>query len=148
MKKILFLGASPFQIPPIKYAKKQGHFVITCDYLPTNPGHQFADKYINISTTDIDAVLKIAKEEKIDGIVAYASDPAAPTQAYVANELGLPGNPYESVKILARKDLFRKFLVENNFVTPRSRSFYSISDAISWIDEITFPCIVKPVDSS
>lgn len=74
------------------------------------PGHKFAHEFHNVSTTDKDAILKLAKELKVDGIVAYASDPSAPTQAYVANKLGLPSNPYESVEILARKDLFREFL--------------------------------------
>ena len=108
-KRILFLGASQFQIAPIIYAKEQGHYVITCDYLPNNPGHKFADEYHNISTTDKDAVLELAKRLKIDGIVAYASDPAAPTQAYVGNRLGLPSNPYESVMILAEKIIFEIF---------------------------------------
>lgn len=147
-KRILFLGGSKFQIPPIVYAKAQGHHVITCDYLPDNPGHQFADEYCNLSTTDFDAVLQLAKERKVDGIVAYASDPAAPTQAYVANEMGLPSNPYESVKILARKDLFREFLSKHNFYVPKSRSFYSVGDSLSWFREIKKPVIVKPVDSS
>ena len=147
-KKILFLGGSLFQIPPIKYAKEQGHYVITCDYLPDNPGHKFADEFHNVSTTDKDAILKLAKELKVDGIVAYASDPAAPTQAYVANKLGLPSNPYESVEILARKDLFRDFLKKHNFLVPKSNSFYRLEDAKNWIDELTFPIIVKPVDSS
>lgn len=147
-KKILFLGGSLFQIPPIKYAKEQGHYVITCDYLPDNPGHKFAHEFHNVSTTDKDAILKLAKELKVDGIVAYASDPAAPTQAYVANKLGLPSNPYESVEILARKDLFRDFLKKHNFLVPKSNSFYRLEDAKNWIDELTFPIIVKPVDSS
>ena len=106
-KRILFLGGSKFQIPPIVYAKEQGHYVITCDYLPDNPGHAFADEYHNVSTTDQEAVLELAEILKVDGIVAYASDPAAPTQAYVCNKLGLPSNPYDSVEILARKDYFR-----------------------------------------
>ena len=114
-KKILFLGAAPSQIPPIKYAKSQGYYVITCDYLPENPGHELADEYHNVSTTDKDAVLELAKKLEIDGIVAYASDPAAPTAAYVAEKMGLPGNPYDSVLILARKDLFRAFLKDNGY---------------------------------
>lgn len=147
-KKILFLGGSLFQIPPIKYAKEQGHYVITCDYLPNNPGHKFADEFHNVSTTDKDAILKLAQELKVDGIVAYASDPAAPTQAYVANKLGLPSNPYKSVEILARKDLFREFLKKHNFLVPKSNSFYKLEDAKNWINELSFPIIVKPVDSS
>ena len=77
-KRILFLGAAPSQIPPIEYAKSQGHYVITCDYLPENPGHKLADESHNVSTTDIEGVLALAEKLKIDGIVAYASDPAAP----------------------------------------------------------------------
>ena len=147
-KRVMFLGGTLFQIPPIKYAKEQGHYVITCDYLPENPGHKLADEYHNVSTTNMEAVLELARSLKIDGIVAYASDPAAPTQAYVANKLGLVSNPYESVLILTRKDLFRKFLYEHGFNTPKSQSFYQLDKAIDWVDSLEFPLIVKPVDSS
>jgi len=148
MKKVLFLGGAPTQIPPIKYALEQGHHVITLDYLPDNPGHKLGHKYYNVSTTDKEAVLEVAKAENIDGIVAYASDPAAPTAAYVAGKMGLPGNPYESVEILARKDLFRDFLAKHNFNVPRSRAFYEEAEAKVWLDEIGVPAFVKPVDSS
>jgi biotin carboxylase len=148
MKKVLFLGGAPTQLPPIKYALEQGHHVITLDYLPDNPGHKLAHKYYNVSTTDKDAVLEVAKAENIDGIVAYASDPAAPTAAYVAEKIGLPGNPYESVEILARKDLFRDFLAKHNFNVPRSQAFYDETEAWPWLDEIGVPAFVKPVDSS
>lgn len=148
MKKILFLGGAPTQLPPIKYALEQGHYVITLDYLPDNPGHKLAHKYYNVSTTDKEAVLEIARTENIDGIVAYASDPAAPTAAYVAEHMGLPGNPYKSVEILTRKDLFRDFLARHNFNVPRSKAFYLEEEARLWLDEIGVPVFVKPVDSS
>lgn len=148
MKKIMFLGGAPTQVPPLKYAREQGHYIITCDYLPENPGHKLADEYHNVSTTDKEAVLKLAEQLRIDGVVAYASDPAAPTAAYVAEKLGLPGNPYKSVEILARKDLFRAFLAENGFNVPRSQSFYTLYEAKVWLDEIGVPAFIKPVDSS
>ena len=148
MKRILFLGGAPTQIPPIQYALDQGYYVITCDYLPDNPGHKLAHEYHNVSTTDKDAVLNLAKRLKIDGIVAYASDPAAPTAAYVGNQLGLPSNPYESVLTLARKDLFRAFLAQHGFIVPRSQSFYERDEARIWLKEIGVPAFVKPVDSS
>lgn len=147
-KRILFLGAAPSQIPPIEYAKSQGHYVITCDYLPENPGHKLADESHNVSTTDIEAVLALAEKLKIDGIVAYASDPAAPTAAYVAEKMGLIGNPYQSVLTLARKDLFRAFLKEHGFNVPKSQSFYKLEAAKEWLDQISVPAFVKPVDSS
>jgi len=147
-KRILFLGGTSQQVPPILYAKEQGHYVITCDYLPENPAHVYADEYHNVSTTDKEAVLELAQKLKIDGIVAYASDPAAPTQAYVGNKLNLISNPYESVEILARKDLFRDFLAQHNFLVPKSKSFYNLDDANIWFDELKKPIILKPVDSS
>ena len=95
-KKILFLGAAPTQIPPLRYALTQGHHVVTCDNLPTNLGHLLSHQSFEVSTTDKEAVLRLAEHLNIDGIVAYASDPSAPTAAYVAEKMGLPGNPYQA----------------------------------------------------
>lgn len=147
-KKVLLLGGSFFQVPSVQAAKRLGYYTITCDYLPDNPGHKFADEYYNVSTTDMPAVLELAKTLKIDGIVCYASDPAAPTAAYVAEKLGLPGNPYDSVLTLSYKDKFRKFLLENGFRTPRSGGFERVEDVLNEIDLYKFPIMVKPVDSS
>jgi len=147
-KRILFLGAAPSQIAPLRYARSQGHYVITCDYLPDNPGHKLADEWHNVSTTDCDAVLSLSRRLEIDAVVAYASDPAAPTAAFVAEHLGLPGNPYQSVLTLARKDLFRTFLKQHGFNVPRSQSFHDRAQAREWMREIGLPVFVKPVDSS
>jgi len=147
-KKILFLGGSFFQIPPIRYAKDQGHYIITCDYFPHNPGHKYADEYHNVSTTDQEAALELARRLGIDGVVVYGSDPAAITAAYIADKLGLCGNPYESVKVLTQKDIFRDFLRKNNFNTPFSASFSSLSEAEEYLNSVTQPVMIKPVDSS
>ena len=148
MKKLLFLGAAPTQISPIEYALEKGHYVITCDNKPENPGHRLAHESYVISTTDKEAVLGLARDKQIDGVVAYASDPAAPTAAYVAEHLGLPGNPYESVLILSHKDKFREFLHKHGFNAPRSRSFVEELPAREWLQQLAFPVYVKPVDSS
>lgn len=150
MKKILMLGGSHFQVPAIKYAKNAGYQVITADYLPDNPGHKYADEYYNVSTIDEKKVLELAEKLKIDGIVSYASDPGAPAAAYVAEKLSLPGNPYESVRILQRKDLFRGFLKNNGFLVPETASFRNLNEAKEFaIARLSHKSIVvKPADSS
>ena len=148
MKKLLMLGGSLYQTFAIKEAKRLGYYVITADYLPSNPGHKYADEYHNVSTTDKEAVLKLAKELNVDGVVAYASDPAAPSAAYVCEQMGLPTSPYKSVEILSNKDLFRQFLQENGFNCPKAMGFTAYEDALNHIDEFTLPVMVKPVDSS
>lgn len=146
-KRVLFLGGAYAQIPIIQEAKNRGWYIITCDYLPDNPGHKLADEYYNVSTTDFQGVLELAKQVKPDFVIAYASDPAAPTAAYVSEQLGLPGNAYKSVQLLSEKDLFRNFLLENGFNTPRSISIIDDND-ISKANLLNFPIIVKPTDSS
>ncbi len=147
MKRVLLLGGAYFQIPAIKKVKEMGHYAITCDYLPNNPGHKFADEYHNVSTTDKDAVLELARKLKVDGIVAFANDYAAVTQAYVSEKLGLNSNPYESVEILSNKDKFRKFLSENGFNTPKAMGFDSIEEAKEHLCEFRFPVLIKPADT-
>ena len=142
------LGGSLQQVPAIKRAKEMGFYVITCDYLPSNPGHKYADEYYDVSTTDLEGVLQLAQNLNIDGIIAYASDPAAPTAAYVSEKMGIPGNSYDSVKILTEKDLFRKFLSDNGFCTPKAKGYLTYKEAVSDIDNYRFPIMVKPVDSS
>ena len=148
MKRVLMLGGSIYQTYAIKEAVRQGHYVITCDYLPDNPGHKFAHEYHNVSTTDKEAVLELARELKVDGVVAYASDPAAPTAAYVCEKLGLPTSPYKSVEILSKKHLFRKYLAEHGFNVPKARSDKTFEEAEKEIDDFQLPVMVKPVDSS
>ena len=109
MKKLLLLGGSRYLIPIIKAAHELGIYVITCDYLPDNEGHKYADEYHNISIIDREAILDLAIELKIDGILSFATDPGVVVAAYVADRLNLPSPPYESVRILQNKDLFRNF---------------------------------------
>ena len=148
MRKILMLGGSLYQVYAIKEAVKQGYYVITCDYLPDNPGHQYAHEYHNISTTDREAVLELARTQGVEGVVAYASDPAAPTAAYVCEQLGLPTSPYHSVEILSQKDLFRQFQQDNGFKVPKAKGYTSYEEAYAEIDQFHLPVMVKPVDSS
>ena len=112
-KKILLLGGSAQQLVAIQAAKDLGYYTVVCDYLPDNPGQYIADKYYGASTTNVEAVYEIAKNEAVDGILAYASDPAALPAAIVAERLGLPTNPAQSVEILGLKYPWRQFLQNN-----------------------------------
>lgn len=151
MKKILLLGGSAQQVVAIKTAKRLGYYTVLCDYLPDNPGQYVADKYYNVSTTDIEAVYKVASEEKVEGILAYASDPAALPAAIVAERLGLPANSSEAVAILGVKHNFRKFLADNAFACPQNFTIKPDTE-IDYIKEkikgLHFPIVVKPTDSS
>ncbi|MGE7689370.1 ATP-grasp domain-containing protein [Lysinibacillus sp. NPDC097214] len=148
MKKLLVLGGDYSQIPAIKKAKEMGCFVIACDYSEHNPGHQYAHAYYNIDYSDKEAVLALAKSLKVDGIICFAADAAAPTVAYVAEKLGLMSNPYDSVEIVSHKDQFRAFLQANNFKVPRAQGYHTLEQAKTDFHHFTMPVMIKPVDSS
>ena len=65
MKTILLLGGSAQQIIAIETSKRMGLRTVLCDYLPDNPGQYVADKFYLLSTTDKQAMLDVAKKEKI-----------------------------------------------------------------------------------
>lgn len=153
-KTILFLGASPQQLAPIEYARAAGYRVVTCDNRPDNPGHLLADRSHDVSTTAMEAVLRVAEAERIDAVVSFGSDVAAPTAAFVSERLGLPGNPLDAVRKLTNKHLFRAFQAELGRFHPRhlDLSAADLSDPDAVIArvrrEVGERVIVKPVDSS
>ena len=150
-KKILLLGGSAQQLVAIRTAKRLGLKTVLCDYLPDNPGQYEADVYYNISTTDVDAVYEVAAKEHVDGVLAYASDPAALPAAIVASRLGLPTNPVETVEVLGVKHKFREFLHKSGFACPGFATF-RVDDSIESVNEaisnFRYPLIIKPTDSS
>ena len=148
MKKILLLGGSAQQIVAITTAKRLGFSTVLCDYLPDNPGQMYADRFYQVSTTCKEDVLRVAQAEAVDGVIAYSSDPAAPTAAYVAEAMGLPTNPYQSVNTLCNKDLFRAFLRDHGYPAPQALDFSRREDALAAAERFSYPLIVKPVDSS
>ena len=148
-KKLMLLGGIRYLLPVIDAAHKQGYYVITADYLPDNIAHRYSDEYVNVSIVDKEAVLKVACEKEIDGIMSFGVDPGVVAASYVQNKMSLPSfGPYESVEILQNKDKFREFLAIHGFNVPWSLAFSSLEDALSDLAIFSYPLIVKPTDSA
>lgn len=117
-KTLLVLGGSVYQLETILTARRLGYRVVVTDNVPSNPGHRIADRSRSVDTTDRDAVLALARDEGIAGIIAPCTDVAVPTAARVAAALGLPGPPEASAEILCDKIRFRGFLTAHGFPCP------------------------------
>ena len=148
-KKIMFLGGIYYSVPAIEVAHKHGYHVITIDNIPENIAHKYSDEFHPVSIVDKDAILRLAQQLEIDGIVSYGVDPGVTTAAYVAEKMGLPFQcSYESACILQNKSLFRQFLKENGFNVPNAKGFTNYQEALEFKDYFNWPVIVKPVDSA
>lgn len=149
MKKLMLLGGIRYLLPVIEAAHRHGYYVITVDYVPENIAHQYSDEFHNVSILDKDAVLQLAQELNIDGILSFGVDPGVVTAAYVAEQMGLSFQcSYESACILQDKSRFRQFLKDNNFNVPNAKGYSSKEDALADTDSFNWPIIVKPVDSA
>nr|WP_305067404.1 ATP-grasp domain-containing protein [Jilunia laotingensis] len=144
----MLLGGLRYLLPVIESAHRLGYYVITCDYIPDNIAHKYSDEYHNVSIIDKEAVLALARELQIDGIMSFAVDPGVVTAAYVQEQMGLPGNPYESVCILQNKDRFRNFLTQHGFTVPKAKGFSSVEEALAERYWYSWPVIVKPTDAA
>ena len=148
-KKLMLLGGIRYLLPVIKTAHEQGYYVITADYIPDNIAHKYSDEYVNVSIIDKEAVLKVAQEKQIDGIMSFGVDPGVMSASYVQNRMGLPSfGPFESVEILQNKDKFRAFLTEHGFNVPKAKGYTNVKDAMEDALIWEYPVIVKPTDAA
>lgn len=147
MKKLLVLGGAEAQVQLIHAAKAEGYYVVLCDWTDTNPGIAFADVHYHDSTLDRDAVCQVAKREKVDGVISN-SEPAMANVAYVAESLGLVGNPVSSVEILTSKSAFRDLQDKVGLFAPLHYTSNDRNSLLSFAEELKRPFVVKPVRSS
>lgn len=146
-KKILFLGGTGAMYDAVKIAQDKGIFCIVADYYENSPAKKIADLSYLVSTTDIEAVLQIARENKIDGVFTGFSDANLPPARAVADALGLPFYATnEQIEVTTNKLLFkatcRKFGIP---VVPE----YPVDSELRPDDlaRIEYPVIVKPSDA-
>lgn len=148
MKKLLIIGASILQLPAIKRAKELGFYVGVADYDPNAVGIEYADEYFNVSTIDQDGVSDVAKAFKPDGIMTLATDMPMRSVAKAAETCGLCGITMDTaIKATDKGEMIKAF--EANGV---EHPWYYIAESKDTFDQIkekiSFPCIMKPTDSS
>lgn len=138
---LAIIGASYLQLPVVERAKQMGLRTICFSWPQGAVCKDVCDVFYPVSITEKDEILRLCREEHIDGICTIASDVAAPTVAYVAEQMGLPGNPYEAAVKAHDKQLMHRILTAAGVDCPLSNIQYPISN-------LQYPLIVKPTDRS
>lgn len=145
--RILFLGASGFQIPVINQAKEMGLYVGVVDYNNKAPAILYADKYYECSIKDEEAVLDIARSFKADAICVGVCDSAMNTAAFVCEKLNLHGT---SRNVAANvTDKFRMIeLFEKNGVAHPDYQLIKKEELLTAELMIEYPLVTKPIDAA
>lgn len=151
MKRLAIIGAAYYQRPLYKKAKEMGLYVIGFAWAEDAVCRELPDKFYEISVTEKEQILEICKNEQIDGICTIASDVAAPTVAYVAEQMGLVGNSYECALRANNKYQMRKAFVDAGVPCPGFVCLTNSGESrvkSQEISELGLPLIVKPSDRS
>lgn len=146
MKKIAIIGASYLQLPLVKKAKEMGLYTLCFAWENGAVCKDEVDEFYPISIVEKEQILEICREEHIDGICTIASDVAAPTVAYVAEQMGLIGNAYEVAVRANNKYLMRQAFSAEGVPCPAFQKINTFEQID--LNCFQFPVIVKPTDRS
>ena len=142
-KKLAIIRADEGQLPLVNKAKEMG-VEIHC-FSWDKKGYTYCkdivDYFHPISILDKEKILEKCREIKIDGVISKA-DNAMPTVAFVAQNMGLPGNGYEDALVLCNKYTARLAFHKHGVNSPL---FARASDGAD-LTGFKYPLIVKPVD--
>ena len=144
MKALVLAGGFP-QIALIKELKRRNITVLLADYYPSPVARPFADAFFQVSTLDVKAITKLAKNEKVDFLITACTDQALLTVAQVSEHLGLPCYiDYKTALNVTNKSYMKKVFEENGISTAKHRVMATLD--VESISNLKYPIIVKPVD--
>ena len=149
MKTLAIIGASYLQRPLVEKAKEMGLRTICFAWAEGAVCSDIADVFYPISIVEKEQILEVCKQEHIDGICTIASDVAAPTVAYVAEQMGLIGNTYEASLRANNKWLMRQAFTLADVPCPQYMCVTNATMDMNAIQaKVSLPLIVKPSDRS
>jgi len=146
-RRLLVLGAGPAQLGLLGAARERGLFVIACDRDPAAPGFRLADRRAIVSTEDEPSIERLARAERVDGIVSPGSDWPVGIAARVAERLGLPHPLEPGQAVLATSKMRqRERFAGAGVPQPRWAVCRDLAEAEAAVAEIGLPCVLKAPD--
>ena len=147
--RLLVLAAGVLQLPIIKRAKEMGCYVIAADGNPSAMGFAYADKAICANIVSEDEMLKIAMEEKVDGVIHPCSEVSMAVMGRINEEMGLSGITREQAIKATNKHLMRQAFEAYDAPSPLSILTESAEHAWTIFDtDFSGNAILKPSRNS
>lgn len=126
-----------------------GYYVLAVDGNPKAPGFNVADKAICADIVNEETMLKIARDEHVDGVIHPCSEVSMAVMGRINDELGLSGISREQAICATNKHLMRKAFEKGNAPSPKSILAQDAEDAWSRLqNEFDTDAILKPSRNS
>ena len=141
MKKLLIIGSNGETASLVKKANELGIKTYVTDNNPKAYAKQFASVPCNVDGTDVDGLVELVKDEKIDGVLVGVAEALIPAYCEVCKRLDYPCfATMEQFEIMIKKDKFKNTC--RRYDVPVVSEFSADNP-----DEVVYPAVVKPVDS-
>lgn len=143
-KKLLILGGTNFSCEIVREAQKMGLEVLVTDFYQDSPAKEIADKSFLISATDVEAVVKLIRQEHIDGVIFGYADVLMSSYVAICEEAGLPCyTTKRQNQLTLDKSFFKQKCQQYGIPVVKEYSYESVDSGRN-----TYPVIVKPIDNS
>ena len=146
-KKLLIMGGIAAACDIVKKAKEMGLYVIVTDYYENSPAKRIADESYMVSTTDVEAVVDLCKNKKVDGVITGYIEFMLPYYCEVCRRLALPCYATkEQIMLTNNKRKFKNLCRNNEIKVPED---YHVDGSFKRedLDRIEYPVVVKPADN-
>ena len=147
-KRLLILGGMRMACDIVKRAQNMGVYVVVADNTIGAPAKAIADKEIYADVTNVDEIVKICKEEKIDGITTGFVDILLQPCHDACERLGMP---YYADNLLIKMSTDKNVYKENcrKYGVPVPEDYY-LTDINNkeQMERIKYPVFIKPADNS
>lgn len=144
--RLLILGSLREFVQLIDLAKSRGIYTIVCDGYHNSPGKQHADKAYDIPPGNIDEIVQLCHNEKVDGITASFSDYLFECMVKIAAKANLKCYyPPEKLDFYRNKSVMKQML--DSLGVPNAKSTILKNDfSDTELSSLTFPVVTKPLD--
>lgn len=148
---IVSIGAGRHQVPFIKKASELGFGVIAVDQNPGAPGFKFADIKVIESVAQYRRIYRTISSmllsEPVVGIGCRSYGKAVYTASYIAEKLALYSSSPPVVQSFYNKKTMKSFLKEKSVPVPDQFTWTKKGGFKKLEEKVTFPCILKPINS-
>jgi carbamoyl-phosphate synthase large subunit len=141
--KAFCLGGSVWQVDLIRRAGEMGLETLVADINPDCPGRSVGSAFVQVDTNDRGALLSIARDHRINLVLAEQTDRVVPIAAFINEALELPGLRPDVAERFTNKLTMRKAL-QGKVPMPGFEEVSTPNEALDFASLNGYPVVLKP----
>jgi biotin carboxylase len=143
--RVLVVGCGFPQLSLIRAAKGRGWRVVGADANPRAVGVKLCDEFHEVSTSDVDALVRVVQGERLEAVSTTGSEVALRATAELTHRMGLRfyADP-ETVRRCQDKDTMRAAYAAGGVAVPPFAACETLEQARAFARREGYPLVVKP----